>query len=121
MVSPFTPKCPLKHGICTCCHVHVSSRFSLSSALLLDFLVHASDVVRFRVRLLDRERNASELLAMHLPWLTTGDGTMKVKMQQMFGYPVIVMSEEVQCRKKTRGLLPGEQCPAGHKCSPDAP
>ena len=46
-----------------------------------------------------------------------GDGTMKVKMQQMFGYPVVVMTEEVHCRKKTRGLLPGEQCPAGFKCS----
>ena len=42
---------------------------------------------------------------------------MKVKMQLMFKHPVVVMTEELHCRKKTRGLLPGEQCPAGFKCS----
>ena len=47
----------------------------------------------------------------------TGDGTMKVKMQLMLGHPVVVMTEEVHCRKKTRTLLPGEQCPAGFHCS----
>ena len=68
---------------------------------------------------------------VHLQWLPrgcwtwlmgthdggTGDGTMKVKMQLMFKHPVVVMTEEVHCRKKTRGLLPGEQCPAGFQCS----
>ena len=47
----------------------------------------------------------------------TGDGTIKVKMQLMFGFPVVVMTEEVHCRKKTRTLLPGEECPAGLQCS----
>ena len=41
-------------------------------------------------------------------------------LQVMFGSPVIVLTEEVQCRKKTRSLLPGEQCPAGLKCSAES-